>query len=289
MKNRINNILGLFIMLAIVSCDPAIDDKTALGGIPNPSFEIVAGDTPNNFTLVNTTPDVFIINWVVDGVGSFQGEMVDVQIDFIGEYDVTLTVFDQGGSASLSQTINVTEDNANACFGNFEILTDCGEKIWKLAPEAGAMNIGPSANETWWMNSDSDVLDRECHFNDEYIFRADGSMEYRNNGDFWADTDGNGDITPPSLGLNPGCQPADLWPAEFAVWGSGTHSFSTNVSELTISGEGAWMGLYKVATSTEVTEPQTSITYEIAELSSDRMIILANHGAGVWRFTFVSE
>jgi len=289
MKNTSIYILGLFLIFSCLSCDPSVDDKTALGGIPDPSFNIVEGATPNNFTLVNTTADAFIINWDVDGVGNFSGEMVDVQIDFEGEYDVTLNVFSQGGSNSLTKTIIVTEDNANACFGNFELLTNCDEKVWKLAPEAGALNIGPSATETWWGNSESDVADRECHFNDEFIFKSDGSMEYDNKGDFWADTDGDGNITPPSLGLDPGCQPSSAWPAEFSVWDSGVHSFSANQDNLTITGEGAWMGLYKVATSTEVIEPQTSITYEISEISSDRMVILANHGGGVWRFTFVSE
>ncbi len=288
MKNIRYKFLFLGLLGLFISCEPEVDDKIDLGDPPVPSFEIIAGATPNDFTLVNTTPGAFIINWDVEGVGSFQGEEVDVQINFQGDYLVNLTVFSQGGSASTSKTLTVTEDNQNSCFGNFELLTDCGTKVWKLAPEAGALNVGPSLNETWWQNSDSDVGERECHFNDEYIFSEDGTFEYDNKGDFWADTDADGNITPADLGLNPGCQQAP-WPAAYAAWDSGVYSFSANENSLTVSGEGAWMGLYKVASTGEVTSPQTSVTFSISELTENRMVIFADHGSGVWRFTFVSE
>ncbi len=157
-----------------------------------------------------------------------------------------------------------------------------------LAPEAGALNVGPSLDETWWANSDTDVADRTCHFNDEYTFTSDGDFIFDAKGDLWADSDGNGDIFPADLGLSVGCHPEADFPANYAVWGSGNHSYTVTSSTITVAGLGAWMGLYKVGTAAEVGTPQESVTLNISELTDDRMVLFADYGGVVWKFTFVT-
>lgn len=279
-------VLSFFLM---TSCDPSIEGKTALGALPSPSFEIIPGADANTFILRNTTPDVFLANWSIAGVGNFEGDEQEVVIDFMGEYPTTLTVFNQGGSASVTRSIIVTENNSSACQGNFELLTNCGTKTWVLAQEEGALNVGPSVNETWWGNSTDDLSVRECHFNDEYIFSDDGSFEYRNNGDFWADDDGSGNVWPADLGLEVGCNPSDSWPSNYSAWDSGIHSFNINETNLTVSGMGAWIGLYKVGSTAEVMEPQSSVSYSIAEISENRLVLFADLGGVVWRFTLTAQ
>ncbi len=281
--------LLFFLVIGLFSCEPFVEDKSELGPPPNPSFTISQGDTPNNFILENTTSGAFITQWNIEGNGKQEGEYVEVTIPFMGTYEVTMTTFNRGGYGTASQTVTVTQDDPNACFGNFELLTGCDEKVWKLAPEADAEAIGPSLTETWWGNSLADVTTRACQWDDEYIFRADGTFEYKNNGDFWADENGSGVVWPADLGLEIGCNDSADWPAQYAAWDSGVHTFSVTETSLSVIGEGAFIGLYKVGTSSEVTTPQSSVTYSIAEISADRLFIYADLGGSVWRFTLVSE
>ena len=287
MKNL--NIFIAISALFLASCNPFVEDKSELGALPNPDFEIMAGDTPNDFVLVNTTDGAFLTDWDLGSAGSATGQEANAYFAFKGSYEITMTTFTQGGHASVSKNLEVTQDDPNACFGNFALLTGCTEKAWIFAPEANAMHIGPSLNETWWGNSDSDVIDRACHFNDRYIFKSNGEFEFDNVGDFWADEDGQGTVWPADLGLEIGCHDASEWPSQYNAWDSGIHAFTVNDNSLTLTGLGAYMGLYKAGTSGEVMEPQPSTTYSIAELTEDRLVIFCDYGWGVWRFTFVPE
>jgi len=276
-------------ILSFFGCEPFEEPKPDIGGLPNPSFTITDGSTPNEFILNNTTEGAFLTSWDLGDFGTANGQEAIVTIPFAGDYDVTMTTFAKGGSASQTKTITVATDDPNACFGNFELLTGCEEKTWVLAPEAGAIHVGPDLVDIWWNNNDDDVIDRECHFNDQYIFRANGEYEYKNNGDYWADTDGDGNIFPADLGVEPGCQLAETLPEAYQSWGDGLHSFNINESTLTVSGMGAWMGLYKIGTNAEVGTPQSSVTFNILELSNDRMVLYTDYVGLVWRVTFVAQ
>ena len=232
---------------------------------------------------------VSLTQWDLGDLGKAEGAEVSINIPFKGDYEITMTTFNRGGHASTSQMITVTQDDPNACSGNFRFLTGCGERIWKIAPEANAIHIGPNLNDTWWGNSDADIGSRSCHFDDEYIFRANGEFEYKNNGDFWADSDENGNIWPSDLGLSVGCQPSSAWPDKYKTWDSGVHTFNITNETLTVIGEGAWIGLYKIGTAGEVDTPQSSVGFSILEISDDRMIIYADYGWGVWRITLVAQ
>jgi hypothetical protein len=288
MKKYIKFSFLLFLLVGFASCEPFQEEKSELGGLPNPSFTITQGDTPNDFILENTTDGGFITQWDLGDLGKMNGEYVEAAFPFMGTYEVTMTTFSRGGHASTSQMLTVTQDDPNACFGNFELLTGCDEKVWKLAPEANAEWVGPNLDETWWGNSEADVIDRFCHFDDEYIFRANGEFEYKSNGDFWAD-EVDGAVWPTDLGLEIGCNSESDWPPAYSAWGAGVHNFNVNTETLTVSGEGAFIGLYKVGTSDEVSTPQSSVTYKIISLTADRMIIYADFGWGVWRFTLVAQ
>lgn len=277
------------ILLSLSACQPFVEEKSELGPPPTASFEVLQGSTPNDFILKNTTEGGFLTQWDLGANGQMTGQEVEVNFPFKGTYEVSMTTFNRGGSGSTSQSVTVTQDDPNACFGNFRFLTNCGERVWKLAPEENALHIGPSLNETWWGNSSGDVADRACHFDDRYIFRSNGEFEYDNNGDFWADSDANGNVFPADLGLNVGCQSNSDWPETYQSWGSGVHQFSVTNSSITVSGEGAWIGLYKIGTTEEVSTPQQSVTLSILEISNDRMVLFADYGWGVWRVTLVSE
>ncbi len=281
----------LFILFVVVNigCEPQVDDKIGLGEAPIASFDVVSGSTPNEFTLINTTDGAFITQWEVEANGKFEGETVEVSIPLKGEYTVTMTTFNSGGHATATSSVIVTEDDPDNCFGNMELLTGCGEKVWRVASEPSALHVGPNLEETWWGNSESDIGERACLFNDEYIFRANGEFVYDNKGDFWADTDGGGAVWPSDLGLDPGCHGSDEWPDKYSSWSSGNHTFAINDDNITVVGEGAHLALYKIGTTAEVTSPQSSVSLRIAEMSADRMVLFADYSGVVWRLTFVSE
>jgi len=286
----INKYISIFIItLCCVACEPQEDAKPDIGAVPNPSFEITQGNTPNEFILTNTTPDVFLTSWDLGTAGQLEGAVVTATFSFMGTYDVKMTTFNQGGSASATQSVNVTQDDPNACFGNFQILTNCVGKTWKLAPEAGALLVAPSDYSTvWWENTESDVTERSCHFDDEYIFRQDGTFEYDNKGDFWADSD-DGGVYPPDMGISVGCHPSSDWPSTYQAWDSGMHNFSVTENTLTVIGEGAWIGLYKVGTSSDVLKPQQSVTYNIQSIDANRIVLVADYGSQFWKFTLAAQ
>lgn len=280
----------LFISIVFTSCDPYVEDKTDIGPAPTASFEIVGTDDPNDFILRSTTEGAFLVSWEIEGASDKEGLEVLVNFPFKGTYNVVMTAFNKGGHAiSNSQSVTVTQDDPDACNDNFKLLTGCSEKVWRMAPEANAMIIGPNHDEVWWGNGDNDVAERTCHFNDEYIFRANGEFFQDTKGDFWADSDGNGNVFPAGLGLAIGCHSTDAYPDFYKAWGSGLYNFSIDENSLTVIGDGAWMGLYKVGTSDEVNQPQSSVTYTIESISENRMVLFTDYGWAVWKFVFVAE
>lgn len=280
----------LIFMISFMACEPFVEEKSELGALPNASFEITPGATPNEFILKNTTTGAFLTQWDMGDFGTSDSIEALVSIPTKGDYEITMTTFNRGGSSSITKTVTVTEDDPNGCQGNIKLLTGCGEKVWKLAPEDAAMFIAPDLTSgAWWANGIADVTTRACHFNNEYTFRSNGEFQFETNGDFWADTDGNGNVFPTDLGVGEGCHSTDDLPAKYKVWGSGLHQFTVTPNSLTVIGEGAWMGLYKAGTDAEVGAPQQSITYTIVELTEARMVIAAVYSGSVWRFTFVAE
>jgi len=286
----INKYISIFIIaICCIACEPQVDVKPDIGAPPNPSFEVTQGSTPNEFILTNTTPDAFLTYWDLGAAGQREGATIEAILPFMGTYDVTMTTFNRGGSASLTQSVTVTQDDPNACFGDMQILTACTEKTWKLAPEAGALYVGPDLYSAWWSSSDADVTDRACHFDDEYIFRENGEFEYNSNGDFWADSDGDGNVYPPDMAIAVGCHPSTDWPSQYQAWDSGVHSFAINNNQLTVIGEGAWIGLYKIGNGGDALVPQQSVTYNIQSINDTRMVLVADYGSQVWKVTLTSQ
>ena len=108
----------------------------------------------------------------------------------LGDTTVTFTITDSSGLAASETavltiidlaapvvtapaSITVAATNASgAAASNAAISGD-----WKLAPEAGALAVGPNAGDlSWWSISADDVAARACLFDDVYQFGSDGSF-----------------------------------------------------------------------------------------------------------------
>ena len=284
----IQYILALAI-ITFMGCKPDVADKIDIGGVPTAAFDVTPTSNPNRFTLTNKSTGTFLYKWDLGDGTSADSSTVVVNYPRKGTYKVVLSAFGKGGFGTATKDIVVTQDDPTACSGNMKFLTNCGTKRWKLAPEAGALWVGPDATfgTTWWGNGAADVAARPCQFNDEYIFSSDGTFRYDGKGDFWADEEG-GAVFPAGLGLSIGCQPIASLPAAYKAWGdTGARTFTVNATEIKLIGLGAYMGLYKVKTGGLANVPQETTTYTIKELSDSRMVIFISFGGGIWRFTLV--
>ena len=132
-----------------------------------------------------------------------------------GTYMVKLLVYGQNGIDTVSQTINVANDDP-AAMTPLKALTGNSVKTWVLAPEAGALEADPNAADVWWSSAMADVSDagRTCLFNDEYIFNKDGTFTFNDKGDMRVD-DESGAAWPTDIGLNIGCYSSATIPAKY--------------------------------------------------------------------------
>lgn len=279
----------LFSIIAIIfsACEPVLEDKIELPAAPaEASFDITGTADPNTFILTNTTPNTFLYQWDVESAGTMTGAEVEAFFPQAGDFLVTLTAFNEGGSASISKFVTVEANVDSPCENNKMLLTGCEQKTWKLEPAEGALFVGSNAGETWWSSAEEVVEERACAFNDEFIFTVDDEFIFDNKGDLWADESG-GTLSIP--GLDVGCQDSALLPESHQAWGSGTHTFFIDDATLTVSGTGAWIGLYKVGGGAEVFTPQGAVTYDIVELTDTRMVLTAPIPDGFWRFTLVAN
>jgi hypothetical protein len=82
----------------------------------------------------------------------------------------------------------------------------------------------------------------------------------------------------------------DQIPEQYKAWGSGNHQYQLTGNQLTLTGKGAHMGLYKAGDAGgAVSPPADAVTYTVMELTSDILVIEKRYDWGVWTFTFVPK
>ena len=282
--------LSLCFTVSFLSCNSKEDDNVELPAPPTVTFTTSPGKDANHIVLTSTTSGAFLFQWDAGNGTKSDKQTVEVYYPYQGEYTVKLIAFNSGGFGEATQTVKISQDDPNACSDTVEKLSNCSTKTWKLKPEEGAMTVGtPGLSTIYWASPLAEVTGRPCHFNDEFKFTSKGEFIYDNKGDFWGDADGNGNIIPAGGGAKVGCNDASAWIAPYTVWGSGKHKFTVVGDQLTLVGKGAWMGLYKVGTSAEISVPQESVSFKIIELTSKKLVIAAIYPALEWRFTYESN
>jgi len=296
-------VIVLIIGYLFTACSDSTTGSHELGPKPKAKFTVtpVSGKT-NTFLLKSNSEDVFMWRWNVgDGTGWKKGSETDTAYyPRKGNYTAKLMVFAGGGSDTTQQAISVEKDDPNGCYGNLKALTACDSgdsKTWVLNPDAGALWVGPpDFSATWWSNLAGDVQIRSCQFNDEYTFSKDGTLERKLNGDFWVDNDNGTDPYPSDIIANndgsmmAGCYDWSVINSKYSAWGSDTFDFKMNGDQLTISGEGAYLAMYKVGDTGTTPSPEGEITYKIISLTKDKMVVAKIYpGSLAWQFTFVPK
>jgi len=154
---------------------------------------------------------------------------------------------------------------------------------WKLAPEAGAIGVGEFQDNTgWWSIPTADVATRACLFDDEYVFKADGTFENVLGTETWVEK---------WQGTDPETCGAPVFPHDGTA--SATYTYSETEGTITIDGAGAYLGLAKAYNGGELTTPSEaaeSITY-IATPSEDGNTLELDIavGNGWWSFKLVRD
>ncbi len=147
---------------------------------------------------------------------------------------------------------------------------------WRIAPTAQALAVGPAVGDfSWWSNSAGDVTTRACFFDDTFVFNADGTFQNVQDGETWLE---------PWQGVDPEACGASIAPHDGSV--TATWAYDAAAGTVTITGQGAHLGLAKVINGGELASPAdapASITYPVV-LDGTTMTIDINFGPGFWHF-----
>ena len=225
----------------------------------------IGGSTENNYDWV----------YVTDGAGNVLLAPVSGTLsESVASEDGTVNVYLASDTSITSGPVTFTVSCEPQ---SFTPPTWAGD--WYIDPTAGALAVGPNADDLgWWSSSADDVTTRACLFDDIYRFGADGTFENILGDQTWLEgwqegQEGEGCGTP--IAPHDGSNPA-------------TYSYTDN--SVTVSGSGAFLGLAKVHNTGEDGAPvDDTITYEVISVDDTYMTVHINFGPGVWAFRFINS
>ena len=168
---------------------------------------------------------------------------------------------------------------ALCCFFNLNAQI---EGTWKLAPENGAIKIGPTfGSSEYFISNEQTILERPCYFDDTYVFNNDGSFINVLGAETWLET---WQVDPAECGtpLAPydGTMPA-------------TYSFDAFAGTIILNGTGAYLGFNfanNQGTLPDVSVP-SSITYNfvLSENNGVMTISIQSNSDLFYSFKFIRD
>jgi len=237
---------------------------------PESSFDFTVSDSnPRMVSFQNTSTDASEYAWDFgDSIMSTE-ENPSHTYAAPGSYDVTLTASNGTDSNSSTQTVTISGGNNAAT-----TLTGASSKTWKLFREGTSMSVGSSIdNPTEYWSGLTNDGSRPCLYQQEWTFNIDGSYQFNDKGMFWAEyglfnnvagcednVTGEACIDATAANMVNACGD------DISAFLSNTHSYSYDEAGgmLTLNGNGAWIGIPKLATSGEVLIPQSSVSARIS-------------------------
>jgi len=285
--------MRLFLSIAMIamlgmftSCDK--DDDTTSAADPFADFDYeISEENALEVSFTNKSTNSETYNWEFgDGETSTEENPVHEYAEG-GTYDVTLT---------STNADDVSTDVTKSLSLGSNLLAGSDSKTWKLFREGTSMGVGPNPEEAriWWsLENDGS---RPCVYQHEFTFNFDGTFEFNDNGIFWgeeavfADTDVVGTCFEATADNMVNSEGDDV-----SAWLSGTHDyeFDAEAGEVTLIGDGAWMGMPQLGTSGESIVPEGSTTFnvEITEHEGYDLMVISYHYEEdelYWDFTYVS-
>ncbi len=232
MKNLLKNAALLLLVAAmgtVYSCKDENNDPTVVAGF---TYAVDASD-PLKVNFTSTSTDAIELSWNF-GDGSALSSDTNPSHTYAagGEYTVTLTATDKNGKdeAVSSQKVTVSAP--------VPVSLTLEGGAWKIRKAESSIYVGPGLNDPSWYivplahlnGADADPTNNwSCMMNDEFIFNADGTMEYKTNGDARND---NGIFGSPN-----GCvTDAEIEASISPEFGSGTHTYEVVPASVSPSG-----------------------------------------------------
>jgi hypothetical protein len=203
-----------------------------------------------------------------------------VEADEDGAVTFTISFSDVSGVAGVDVT-STTDDStmtycSAGCAAEGEDEGIVGD--WKLAPEAGALGVGPSKGDTsWFASSVATVTERACLFDDIFRFGSDGSFSNVMGDQTWLE---------PWQGTDPEACGAPVAPHDGS--NAATYVHDEAAGTLSVSGLGAHIGLAKVYNGGELASPAAAVSdivYTVTAMTATTMTLdIEIAGGGYWRF-----
>lgn len=285
MKNflPIKAVVALLVISGLVFSCKKKNEEEVISGF---SYTVDASDF-TKVTFTNASSGAVTYSWDFGDGSAASAETSPVHtFPGVGNYVVKLTATNADAVSDVSQqTITIADPDAE-----LTKIAGTTSKTWKLlrvtATGRWPLEVGPIAkDQVWWaMGRDNDEIAlRPCIMNDEYTFTRDGQYIYNSNGDFWAE---GGVFKPANL-----CQETNSTnlkgenDEDLSAFGDGTHSYELKngtKQTLELKGLGAFIGLPKIGTDTEVKLPQQSVLLDVIKLTDgavDTLILESD-----WKF-----
>ncbi len=277
--------------LLFIACEPQEMDDYNLGKIPTESdvnFSVTPkADQPNVVTFANTSGVAGIAVWDFGNGSKGKGQSVSAEYPFAGTYNVSMSLYSNGGSATKQFSLVVAEDDLSllehplytALTGGADNLDG---KTWVFDQyNRGHFGVGPvdDVAPVWWAAGPNDKLECSLYTN-VFTFKQVGvELNWTNNGSVY--TNGAGLSALAALGYtNSVVPPAGDFDVEYAPASSYNFSLNTTDSTLTLS-NGAFLGHFT-----------GSSTYEIISLTETEMYLkvrsVVESGNGWW-YRFVPD
>ena len=202
-------------------------------------------------------------------------------------------------SKDFGFSVRCIRDDSN---NPYKLLTGEVSKTWKLFREGVCMALGPNPWDPygWWAGLTNNGA-RPCLYQQEFTFHYDGTYEFNDNGSFWAEYGVFNNVAGCYQNITPeSCFeaiPANMINAcgeDVSAWLSGVHAFTYDPAAglITLNGEGAWIGIPKLATVGETMVPVSTVTFSMEitqETGYDLLTVIFDYGdGGYWHIVYVN-
>jgi len=235
------------------------------------------GSNPATFTY-DEAGGTFTLNGTGAYVGipkaNNQGELPNVSVPNSITYNINFID---------SNNIDVYIEAGAGVFWQYKLIREITnspiEGVWQMAPEAGALGVGPAPGDiSWFSCDDSCVIDRACYYDDLYVFASDGSFTNVLGSESWIEGwQGGSDACGPPVAPYDGSAVA-------------TFTYDDVADTVTLNGTGAYLGLPKANNQGElpnVAVPST-ITYDVTFIDNNTISVIIEAGPGVfWQYKLI--
>jgi len=264
--------LAIFGLFAIVSCVPQESSDYSLGKAPTADqldFTITpTTEKPNIVDFANNSdiPGVAVWNLGNDS-GTSKGDEATGTYPFKGTYTITMTLYSTGGSATITKTVTIANDDMsllntpgyNALTGGAANLAG---KTWVFDEyHSGHFGVGPAGDSSpiWWAAGPDDKL--KCSlYTQKFTFTQIGvKMVWENNG--YVYTNNAGRLALADLGYTNSVAPeAGDFDVEYAPKAQYTFALNEQAGTLTLS-DGAFFGHYAGTSTYQILTLNDTVLY----------------------------